>query len=276
MPQLSSLDPSLVFKLVNLVVTAAAMTLFLAIGAIWPRTRPAVDLKDTWINLLSGAMLFGLRSALLIGVGVLIERSAITGLIPMGWLAERPIAQVAVVFLSLDLARYWLHRAHHRVPILWKFHRTHHCSEHINATSGLRLNVVDMIQLAVVPVLLFEVVLDVSSFGAWVLPSVLLFGVVLDAFEHANLRMDMTKPWNRAWNLVLNNPHFHAWHHTREGKLKDGNYSLGLTVWDRLFGSDVTEPLPPEEYGIVAWDSLENTFLGVHLLQPREQKDPPA
>ena len=51
-------------------------------------------------------------------------------------------------FLALDFLRYWLHRLHHRVPFFWQFHRVHHSSEHLNATSGLRMHAFDLVQLA--------------------------------------------------------------------------------------------------------------------------------
>lgn len=248
------------------VFTAGAMVTFLALGAVFPRVQPVVDWKDTGLNIASGAFLFVLRVGLIAAVGLLLGDQ---GFIDLGFLEGRVWAQGLVVFLLLDFARYWVHYAGHRVPILWRFHRTHHSSEHINATSGLRMHVVDMVQLTMIPLVLFRLLFDLHL-APGVLELVLLVGVVFDAFEHANLRFPLDRPVNKAWNLLFNNPGFHAWHHTRNGHIVDGNYGQALTIWDRIFGTDVTEPQPPPLYGLAPHTHLENSLLGLHLLRDRK------
>ena len=51
------------------VVTAGSMTLFLLLGAVFPRVQPAVNWKDTGINLITGGGLFLLRVALIAAIG---------------------------------------------------------------------------------------------------------------------------------------------------------------------------------------------------------------
>ena len=131
----------------------------------------------------------------------------------------------------------------------------------------LSLHVLDFLQLAMVPMLLFGVLLDVRDWAEWVLPAALSVGVFFDAFQHANLRFELSKPWNRAWHKVFNNPHFHVWHHTREGAIKDGNYGNSLVIWDRLFGTEVTESTIPPLLGVTAEKSLVNDPLSLQLLR---------
>ena len=171
--------------------------------------------------------------------------------------------------MVLDFTRYWLHRAHHRVSWLWTFHRVHHMTERLDATAGLRMHVVDFLQLAMLPVVLFSVVLNVSSWPTWVLPAALAVGAVADAFQHANLRWNPRHPVARIWGWVFNHPHFHAWHHTRDGSLCDGNYGNALVIWDRMFGSDVTGAELPEAYGLESDQALTNDLVSMHLLRRR-------
>ncbi len=244
-----------------------SILLFLGLGALAPRVQPAVSARDSLTDVATGGLLYLVRLLIMAAVGWVLT------VLPGGWIPlealAHPALQLLVVFLMLDFARYWMHRASHRVGFLWTFHRTHHSGELITSTTGLRMHVVDIFLLTMIPVVLFQFLFDISSFGEWVLPVALMIGGFFDAFEHANLRVNSQTPWFKAWNTVFNNPHFHAWHHTRDGHIKDGNYGQALTIWDRLFGSDVTEDEPPERYGL-GHQWLELTVLGLQLLRPRE------
>lgn len=246
---------------IKLAVVGGSMALFLGLGALFPRVQPPVNWRVTAINLFTGALLFGFRTVLLLGA----ERAAAA--VGGGWIDLTPqhwLLQGVVCFLLLDLVRYWVHRADHRIPWLWKFHAVHHSSEHLNATSGLRMHWLDIVQLTAIPWVLFGLCFHVNE---TVLLVVLLMGSVMDAFEHANIRMNARNPALRAWNLLFNNPHFHSWHHTRDGHKKDGNYGQFLTIWDRLFGTEVTEEQPPALYGIE--DPLELGVFSMQLLKKR-------
>lgn len=250
----------------RLLLQGGSMGLFLVLGWLFPRVEGKAALpRESWLNLLNGALLFAFALAVIKPL----QAHAELGLLDMSWLSW-PVAQFLVSLVLLDFARYWLHYAHHRVPILWKFHRVHHCAEYIDSTTGLRMHLVDFVQLAALPVLLFGVLLDISSFAPWVLPAALGVGVVFDAFEHSNLRMNSRSKVFKVWDILLNSPHFHSWHHTREGKKYDGNYGNTFVIWDRMFGTEVTREDPPEEYGIVEWDTLEESVLGWWLLRPRD------
>ena len=250
--------------------TGVLILVFLLVGLIWPRVQPAIDWKVSAINIVTGAFLAVVRTGILIALAVPMASYG-SALVDLSLIRWAPL-QFVLVFVVLDFARYWVHYAHHRVPALWFFHRTHHSSEHLNATSGLRMHVVDVAQLTLIPVVLFGILFDISSFPEWLLPAVLILGAATDAFEHANVRMDPKNPFWRAWDMVLNNPHFHSWHHTREGAHKDGNYGLGMTIWDRMFGTEVTEEKPPELYGLGhQWIRLD--LIGLQLLSRRDDRD---
>lgn len=248
----------------------AMMGTFLVMGRLFPRVegQPILN-RDLLFNMVNGVALFGLR----VGAITTIANSIQVGVLATDWL-QGPWLQGFVAFLMLDFSRYWLHYAGHRVPFLWQFHRVHHSAEVLDASTGLRMHVVDFIQLSALPILLFGVVFDTTGWHPAVLPIVLSIGVFFDTFQHANIRIDPRARWFRAWNVLLNNPLFHSWHHCRDGHLRDGNYSNTLIIWDRLFGTDVTGPEPPALYGVMEGEALVNDPLSWQTLRTRARTEP--
>ncbi|MBK6739394.1 MAG: sterol desaturase family protein [Haliea sp.] len=55
------------------------------------------------------------------------------------------LVQVPLIMLVTDCAQYWVHRAFHRVPLLWRFHRIHHSVEQMDWLAGSRLHIVDVL-----------------------------------------------------------------------------------------------------------------------------------
>lgn len=251
----------------GVLLAGGALGTFLLAGKLWPREPQPFFHKGMFLNLANGLLLFGFRVTVVRWAEGYFDHNLIDmSVVPWGW------AQFLIAFLVLDFSRYWLHRMGHRVPFLWQFHRVHHSVEEMDATAGLRMHLVDFIQLSLVPMILFGVLMDTASFDAWVIPAAMGVGVFFDHFQHANLRFDLSKPWNALWHRFLNNPHFHSWHHTREGHVCDGNYSNTIIIWDRLFGSEVTRETTPELYGVSGDQRIEESLIGFWLLRPRKDK----
>jgi sterol desaturase/sphingolipid hydroxylase (fatty acid hydroxylase superfamily) len=138
------------------------------------------------------------------------------------------------------------------------------------------MHVVDVLILTAIPLTIYGGLFDVSSFAPWVVPMALLTGVVFDAYQHSNIAMRMDGgglgvAMNRVWDLLLNNPHFHSWHHTRDGYLRDGNYGNVLTVWDRMFNTCVSGSRPPQDLGLPPDQALVGGVLGMQRLMAREE-----
>lgn len=139
-----------------------------------------------------------------------------------------------------DLAQYWVHRAFHRVPRLWRFHAVHHSSRALDWLAGLRLHVVDVVAtrgLVLVPLFLLGFA-PAALYGYLVLVS---FHAV---FIHANVRVRF------GWlDHVLVTPRGHHWHHAVAPV--DRNFAVHLPILDRIFG---TQHLPgdawPAAYGL--------------------------
>lgn len=145
--------------------------------------------------------------------------------------------------LVADLAQYVVHRAFHRVPLLWRFHAIHHSSESMDWLAGSRLHLVDVLatrSLVLVPLFLF-------GFSQRALEAYLVFVSFHAVFVHANVRFRLT-----ALEPFLVTPRFHHWHHAQAIEARDRNFAVHLPWLDRLFGSS---HLPkhdawPESYGL--------------------------
>jgi sterol desaturase/sphingolipid hydroxylase (fatty acid hydroxylase superfamily) len=144
--------------------------------------------------------------------------------------------KIILVILALDLTIYLQHRAFHRIPLFWRFHRMHHTDLDIDVSSGNRFHPLEilfslMIKMGVVAVL-----------GAPVI-AVVIFEVLLNAtslFNHGNLRIpaDIDR-WLR---LILVTPDMHRVHHSTIQLETDSNFSFNLPWWDRLLGTYRNQP----------------------------------
>ncbi len=247
-----------------ILIHGLAMGTFLGLGYLFPRDKEQAFLnRDMFINIATGIGIFVVTFHAMAAVRANLEMHLFSLPLNAEW------QQFLVAFVLLDLARYWLHYAHHRVPWLWRFHRVHHSAEQLDSTTGLRMHIFDFFQLAMIPILLFGVLIDTTSFTDWVIPAALAVGVFFDSFAHANLKHNFNNPFWRAWGKFLNNPHFHVWHHTRVAREFYGNFGNVLLIWDRMFGTVVTEPRLPDEIGISAEQALKNDPVSLQLLTLR-------
>ena len=100
------------------------------------------------------------------------------------------IVQLAAIMLMTDFAQYWLHRAFHRVPFLWRFHAVHHSARSMDWMAGARMHFVEIIVLRSVtatPAL-------VIGFEESAIQAYMLLVYVYSTFIHANVRRKLRLP----------------------------------------------------------------------------------
>lgn len=134
--------------------------------------------------------------------------------------------RVVAAWLVAELLHYAVHRAMHRVPLLWRFHRVHHAPVPLSWTTTWYVHPVDSVMSA-----------SAGIVAAWLvgggLPAALWFVVgrrVWSIVLHANIAW----PASPLDGLVAT-PAFH-WRHHRED-LAPANFAATLSVLDRLFGT---------------------------------------
>ena len=136
-----------------------------------------------------------------------------------------------VALLSIDFFEYWRHRAHHRLPFLWRLHRVHHSDPHVDATTSVRGHP-------------FESLIAYTYFTAIVLllgldPLSLALRTIVAAtalaWHHAGIRLPARA--DAVISLVTPTPRTHRVHHHRDVVFTDTNFGTLFTWWDRLFGT---------------------------------------
>ncbi|VAW70839.1 Fatty acid hydroxylase family (carotene hydroxylase/sterol desaturase), partial [hydrothermal vent metagenome] len=196
----------------------------------WPR----------WFNNLSlmtcGAVVLRVViPALALSTAVLAQQQQ-WGLI--NYLVDMPVwLKVLLSLVLLDLSLYFRHAMFHVLPLLWRFHRVHHSDLDCDLSTGLRFHPVETI----ISALLTSVI--VISLGPPVI-AVILFEVsagLMLMFVHSNIRLN--GQFERVLRWVFVTPEMHRVHHSSKENETNSNFSFNLSLWDRLFGTYLAEPV---------------------------------
>lgn len=138
-------------------------------------------------------------------------------------------ARIAVAFVLADLVAYWQHRAMHRIPLLWRFHRVHHSSRELRFWEAWRQHPIDFVSHGIavaIPAALLGISLS-DMIG------LVLARKVFTLYLHADL------PWRHGkLGWLLASPAWHKIHHSSDPRDYDRNFAGTFPWLDRLFGTD--------------------------------------
>lgn len=158
-------------------------------------------------------------------------------LTPLRMPQNAPGLIVALVFV--DFLYYWQHRILHEIKFFWAFHLVHHSSPELNLTTSFRLNWLSPL---------------IGPF--FFLPAALLgfHPAYVLLFQAINLVFQFPLHTTAIGKLgflegVINTPSAHRVHHASNAAYIDKNYGGILMIWDRMFGTYVTET-EPVRYGV--------------------------
>ena len=145
------------------------------------------------------------------------------------WPSEWPVlAQLALKVIAGDFLRYWLHRAAHTWPLLWRLHAVHHHPEKLYTTNVFRFHPLEKV---------LQFMLDTAPFvffgmGAETLAYYFVFYSISGLLQHSNI--DLRLGW---LNYLVSGPEVHRWHHSRKIAESNNNYAHSFVVWDLVFGT---------------------------------------
>lgn len=167
--------------------------------------------------------------------------------------------QVVLIMMATDFVEYWVHRAFHTFPALWRFHAIHHSTKKMDWLAGARMHFVEIAVLRG----LTAVPMFTLGFRPEAIQAYLLIVYFYSSFIHSNIG------WNFGFvERFLVTPRFHHWHHGSERAAIDINYAAHFPIYDWLFGTHyLPEKAWPEQYGVVGdtvprgyWKQLRYPF----------------
>ncbi|CAN5269925.1 sterol desaturase family protein [soil metagenome] len=231
------------FFVLNVLFTAF---LFLPMERLFPRNREQDIFRPEWRE----DLFYYLVSSLFVQVLTFLTLAPSNLLLAHGnWAAVRVffaswpwLLQLAAIMVLTDFVQYWVHRAFHRIPFLWRFHSVHHSAKSMDWIAGARMHFLEIIVLrSLTATPMFVLGFEQSAIQAY-----LLIVYVYSAFIHANV----TGSYG-ILEKVFVVPRFHHWHHGLEREAIDVNFAIHFPLLDRLFGTHhLPEKRWPEGYGI--------------------------
>ncbi len=160
------------------------------------------------------------------------------------WVAAQPVwLQFIEILLVVDFGTYWIHRAMHEVPALWKIHAVHHSTEHMDWLASSRLHVLEILTNRFVGYL----PIFVLGFSPSAVYAYLVFVSFHAIFIHANIRFRFP-----VLRRILATPEFHHWHHSSEQAAIDKNYAGFLPIYDLIFRTAYFPKHLASRYGTVS------------------------
>lgn len=135
-----------------------------------------------------------------------------------------------LVYLAMfDFFYYWLHRAQHRWPWLWRYHLFHHTDTNVSVSTATRHHwIEESARLFVLGVPLLILVGNPMSTLPWL-------GVVMGVyglFIHWNVPLQLG-----FLTRVVVGPQYHRIHHSLAHEHFDKNFTVFFPFWDAIFGT---------------------------------------
>ena len=243
--------------------------IFLPLERVLPLRAEQKIFRPSWetdlIHVFATGFLYRVGTILLISLTVFYLQQ----LVPDSFraaVAAQPIWLAFVEILVIaDLGFYFVHRAFHANPCLWKFHVIHHSIEEMDFLAAHRVHPIDQILTrgaTLIPVFILGFAME----------AIVLFGVVYQwqsVLIHSNVRIGVGP---LRWIVAA--PDFHHWHHANHFEAINKNFAGQLSIIDVLFGTSyLPQGETPRKYGI---DSPVPVSYLSQLAYPLEHPQVPA
>ncbi|MBI2393802.1 MAG: sterol desaturase family protein [Deltaproteobacteria bacterium] len=275
---------------------------FLFPRRIWFHPSSLLDYKLAFARAVIDAAIFAPIAVTSLGAAHVVSRwlFATFGAAPA--MGVRPAIIVALFTLGAlvaeDFARYLVHLAAHRVPVLWEFHKLHHSAEVMTPFTVHRTHPIEGMVMRSGAALAVGVIAGVfvwafpGKVSGWQILGVDALGFVWNA-TISNLRHShVWISFGRFGEHLFISPAQHQIHHSDRIEHYHKNMGSTFALWDWMFGTlYVTKGferlqfgLPPSErnHGNSVWSAvMDPIFAALRLLVPartapasREAREP--
>lgn len=164
------------------------------------------------------------------------------------------LLQVFEVLIISDFLIYCGHRLQHKVDFLWRFHKVHHSSKHLDWLAAHREHPLDSIYT----IGLINLPAYIMGFPLESIAGIIAFRGIWAIYIHSNVRLPIGP-----LRILIGAPELHHWHHDLDRRA--GNYANISPIMDKLFGTYVCPNHEPEKFGIK--EETPHTYLG-QLIEP--------
>jgi sterol desaturase/sphingolipid hydroxylase (fatty acid hydroxylase superfamily) len=204
-----------------------------AVEVFEPHHAPTAPLRLRWITNLGLGLVNGVLVSLLCASCFILTAQGrlpasfalLPKLTPVFWV------QILAAVVLLDLLTYALHRAYHRVPLLWRFHVVHHTDLDLDVSSASRFHTGEVFFSSAAK-LGAVTVLGIPPLGLVAFEIAML---AFAQFQHANIKVP-ARLEPILWRTFVP-PAMHRLHHAPDRRDADSNFGTILTLWDSLLGT---------------------------------------
>jgi sterol desaturase/sphingolipid hydroxylase (fatty acid hydroxylase superfamily) len=144
-----------------------------------------------------------------------------------GYFSLLPAAMLVASLLVTDLMIYWLHRAFHKFPLLWRFHRIHH-SQDLDVVEDV-VHPVEMIIVYVLVTVPLMFLVQVPGSQLYILAA---FLSLTHHLSHSRLPINLGR-----FGILYADNRFHFVHHGLDPETFNSNFSPHFPFVDMLFGT---------------------------------------
>jgi sterol desaturase/sphingolipid hydroxylase (fatty acid hydroxylase superfamily) len=231
---------------------AVVMVAFVLGEAFWRvrLTKRGYNVKAAFASLAVGIgnVLSGVLYATTLGASFV----AASHLAPVHW-SIRDWRVWLVGWVLVEFLYYWQHRLNHSVRWMWATHAVHHSPEEMTFLSAFRLGWTNLFSGS----WLLYLTLALVGFDPRMVLGLLAFDLHYQFFLHT----EAFGSWGPL-EWVLNTPTHHRVHHASNSVYLDCNFGGMLIVFDRLFGTFVSERSgEPIRYGLAHPLGSNNPFI---------------
>jgi len=210
----------------NVMLTASVVFMIVIEIVVRLRRHHQLDLQDSATSMTIGLGYLGIQvlAGKTVAFGVYLWVFEHLRLFDLPW--QNPLVWLGYWIVG-DFFSYWIHRAEHRVRLLWCSHQVHHSSEDYSFTTAIRMPWTEMAYKPITGLWA-----PLLGFPPIIYPVMGAVSLMIGQLQHTELIGRL------GWlDKVLMTPSNHRVHHASNPRYLDKNFGGHTAIFDHLFGT---------------------------------------